>query len=656
MQNDHDLGERIRFLVTSVAAIAGELGYADRTATAEMAALRDRLDHVGATVVVAGEAKVGKSSLLNALMGRPELLPTDHLVATNAPVMLRNSTPERIGVWLEGERDARSVPLGDLRRWATVADFEERRRADAGASPVSAIDVQLDAPQLGELVLVDTPGVGGLVAAHARVTLEALRHADALVFVLQSRSPASEQELAFLENAAAQVPAVIVVLSKADGPRAAWEAVLAENRRLVGTRLGSTGDWPIIPVSALSAVSALEARAEGAEDEARSFDEASGFERLRAELRTRIEARARLLRYARVVQFVGSVLTRCASGVEARRLAAAPDETSRQAQKAQLDAVEVALAPDAAWRGLLQAAVTELTTRLDAESARRLQRNLEWTYAGPVERGEMTDLGQLVRDLDREVTALHGTLRQEYMQHVLRTVRRIQSMLGSEGLSGLVNDLAPPVGQPDALPAARGPRLADSVDRDALIQAGTLGLGTTGFLTSGGLGAITAAAGAAAAPAAASGAVALPAAAGGAAAGGATAGGAAAAGAAAVALGPALVIGAFVGAAALGLKTYQNHKAAQVQRATQALERAVLAANEVRRAFLAQAEMLGVVAAEVVEQRLVERRRELGGGQVDQEADRREDLAALDAAGARLDRLQDERADLRAAIAARLGD
>jgi hypothetical protein len=319
---------------------------------------------------------------------------------------------------------------------------------------------------------------------------------------------------------------------------------------------------------------------------------------------------------------------------------------------AQLDAVEAALAADATWRNVLKSAIADLGQRLEAESARRIQANIEWTYAGPVQRGEVTDLSLLMRDLDREVTALHGALLREYTQHVLRTVHKLQSILGSEGLGGLVNDLAPPVGQPDAMPATQSAKVLDAVNRDALLQAGTFGIGTTGFLMSGGLATVAAAGGAAAAPAAAaSAALAVPAAAGG----GAAAGGAAAGGAvAAVALGPALLIGAFVGAAALGLKAYQNYKAAQVQRAGQALERAMLAANEIRRAFRAQAEMLGTVAEEVVEHRLAERHRELGGGQTQQETDRREDLAMLDAARADLDRLQDERAELRAAIATRL--
>ena len=115
-------------------------------------------------------------------------------VATNAPVMLRHGAPEGIAVWLDGEQKAHQAQIDELPRWATVAGWEARRVEDDDALPVAAIDVTLDAPELGGLVMVDTPGVGGVVAAHREIALEALARADALVFVLQSASPASRQE------------------------------------------------------------------------------------------------------------------------------------------------------------------------------------------------------------------------------------------------------------------------------------------------------------------------------------------------------------------------------------------------------------------------------------------------------------------------------
>ena len=83
------------------------------------------------------------------------------------------------------------------------------------AEPTTAPDAdQVAAVRLGlprkllatGLVLVDTPGVGGLGSAHSAATVSALPMADAVVFVSDACQEFTAPELEFLRTAAAHVP------------------------------------------------------------------------------------------------------------------------------------------------------------------------------------------------------------------------------------------------------------------------------------------------------------------------------------------------------------------------------------------------------------------------------------------------------------------
>ena len=124
------------------------------------------------SVVVVGESKRGKSSLVNALLGRPGLSPVGNQVVTSAYLVFRQGESEQALVPVGPAGEPTPMPLAELGRWA------------CGAAPqagVTRIDVTVTAPILDGLILVDTPGVGGLVAGHAAITLRALEDATALV-------------------------------------------------------------------------------------------------------------------------------------------------------------------------------------------------------------------------------------------------------------------------------------------------------------------------------------------------------------------------------------------------------------------------------------------------------------------------------------------
>src|SRR5690606_40618541 len=63
-------------------------------------------------------------------------------------------------------------------------------------------------PISGGLVLVDTPGVGGLGSAHGAATMAAVAGADAVVFVSDAAQEYTRPELDFLASAMQMCPNV----------------------------------------------------------------------------------------------------------------------------------------------------------------------------------------------------------------------------------------------------------------------------------------------------------------------------------------------------------------------------------------------------------------------------------------------------------------
>ncbi|WP_214406937.1 dynamin family protein [Pseudonocardia lacus] len=222
-------------------------------------------------VLVAGETKRGKSTLLNTLVGRPLLSPVGVDVTTTCWVEVAHGQRDEAEVVLAnpaapGEPTRRRCALEDVRRYAAPAGL---------ADSVVGVQVRLRAPILRNLTIVDTPGVGGLEAGHARTTLAALRTADALLFVCDSRQPVSAPELDFLVEAARRVPTVVVAVTKCDvNPR--FDDVVEATRQVVEGTPG-LGAAPVLPVAAPLADRATEVHDER---RAQRMRQISGIERL----------------------------------------------------------------------------------------------------------------------------------------------------------------------------------------------------------------------------------------------------------------------------------------------------------------------------------------------------------------------------------------
>lgn len=177
---------------------------------------RERLTDPAVRVLVVGEFKQGKSQLVNALVNAA-VCPVDDDVATAVPTLVRYGEDTSVTLVREpedgdGERAERTpVPIERLAEHVSEAGNPGNR---AG---LTRAEVTLPRKLLqGGLVLVDTPGVGGLGSAHGAATMSALPTADAVLLVSDASQEYTAPEIEFLQAARKLCPNVACVVTKTD--------------------------------------------------------------------------------------------------------------------------------------------------------------------------------------------------------------------------------------------------------------------------------------------------------------------------------------------------------------------------------------------------------------------------------------------------------
>ena len=178
-------------------------------AVRDLAAARARVAEDRFNLVVLGEFKRGKSTLINALLGRA-VLPTGVIPLT--------SVVTAIGA---GDRDRLVVRCGDGREeerpLAEIADYVTEGRNPGNHLGVELARVELDHELLrAGLELVDTPGIGSIHSHNTAIARDFLPRVDAAICVLDAGQPLSEAEREWLREVAGRVPRLLIVINKID--------------------------------------------------------------------------------------------------------------------------------------------------------------------------------------------------------------------------------------------------------------------------------------------------------------------------------------------------------------------------------------------------------------------------------------------------------
>ena len=203
-------------------------------------------------LVVAGEFKRGKSTLINALIGA-DLLPTGVIPLTSIVTIVQHGESAAASlVFDDGTR--RDVPL------AALVEFVTERGNPGNDKHVREVRVGVPTAWLeGGIRLVDTPGVGSVHSHNSELTSRYLPTADAVILVVSADQPLGRNELDFLGEIRRHAGKVFCLLNKVDH-LSSDERIesLAFTAGVLREAVGAK-----VPLFAVSARQALRARSDG---------------------------------------------------------------------------------------------------------------------------------------------------------------------------------------------------------------------------------------------------------------------------------------------------------------------------------------------------------------------------------------------------------
>jgi len=212
-------------------------------------AITSRLEDSNFEVAFFGRVSSGKSSLLNALLGK-DILPVGINPITAVPTRLRSGPNARAVITFVDGRSEK-IPLDEIAQFVT-----EQGNPGNTRNVIKAV-AEIPSPTLTQgIVLVDTPGLGSLATRGTAETLAYLPSADLGVLLIDAGTTLSEEDIGTLRLLyEAGIPS-LVLLSKADLLQPGEiESALAYIREHLKQQLGIKPT--VYPVSARPSHSAL---------------------------------------------------------------------------------------------------------------------------------------------------------------------------------------------------------------------------------------------------------------------------------------------------------------------------------------------------------------------------------------------------------------
>jgi GTPase Era involved in 16S rRNA processing len=172
-----------------------------------------RLSEEPLVLAVVGEFNAGKSTLLNAWLGK-ELLPTGVRPTTAVPCIVRYGEKDG-GKIIYTDGSSESVLPENLRRYV-----DERARSandvDNSARKAVSVELFLPIPDLKTVWLVDTPGLNSLVPEHRAATAQLLKRADAFIWVVDATQLGRESEAVSCRELVPPGATMVAVLNRMD--------------------------------------------------------------------------------------------------------------------------------------------------------------------------------------------------------------------------------------------------------------------------------------------------------------------------------------------------------------------------------------------------------------------------------------------------------
>jgi len=208
--------------------------------------LREKIENNVFNLVVLGQFKRGKTSLINALLGA-EILPTAVVPLTSIATILKYGETFSIRVYFN---DGRVIEI----ERASLTQYVTEKGNPRNEKDVQEVVITYPSSYLKDGVrLIDTPGVGSIYEHNTDVAYQYLPKSDASLFLLSVDQPVSKAELDFLKDVKEYAHRIFFLQNKADYVSSEdLDESIAFSRKIIEEYMGR--EVKILPISAKLAI------------------------------------------------------------------------------------------------------------------------------------------------------------------------------------------------------------------------------------------------------------------------------------------------------------------------------------------------------------------------------------------------------------------
>lgn len=226
--------------------------------SATLTKARQQLEDNRYHVVVMGEAKRGKTTFINALIGRA-VLPANAGMAMRQGVRLSRATQDAYRLRFE-DGSHQDITEADVFRYGA-------QKVELAKDPLSpekiirCIEIEVPMSLLPEgISLWDTPDMAVLGATPTHMAQRFALQADAVVYVLDSRQPMGQPDWDFVEAILEVTPHIFFIQNNIDSSEdRPWEDVWQANQDILARRYANhLSHGQLLPVSSTTLLQAVQ--------------------------------------------------------------------------------------------------------------------------------------------------------------------------------------------------------------------------------------------------------------------------------------------------------------------------------------------------------------------------------------------------------------
>lgn len=193
----------------------------DENTVKNLTVLKENVEKGLFSIVIVGEFSTGKSTFLNALMGK-KILPSFSKETTATVNYLRHTSEAPNGekgivYYKNGKTEI--LPSLDV----DVIEKVVSTRGDKDVvSDIAHVDLYLDSKFLENgVVLVDSPGLNGIKEGLGEITLNQIKQSYASIFMFNCEQPGSKSNFEILKDVKENSSSIFFILNKIDGIKVA---------------------------------------------------------------------------------------------------------------------------------------------------------------------------------------------------------------------------------------------------------------------------------------------------------------------------------------------------------------------------------------------------------------------------------------------------